>query len=188
MQKIFLKILAIGLLTNLAAYGQSLGEIARENREKQEASEASGVKPKVITNKDLPTPAEAPLTESAPRMGSGPMASNRANDYRSNDFRSNDYRSMEQRQAGDRAGEQWRRQIEMQEGRVANLQARLDHINSMRGAGGSGQYGQPHGRYGAAAQERVAELQQQLDEQRRRLEQMQEAARHAGMHTSVYDP
>jgi hypothetical protein len=31
-------------------------------------------------------------------------------------------------------------------------------------------------------------MQQQLDEQKRKLDQMQEAARHAGMHTAVYDP
>jgi hypothetical protein len=36
--------------------------------------------------------------------------------------------------------------------------------------------------------ERAAELQQQLDEQKRRLEAMQEAARRQGMHTQVYDP
>jgi hypothetical protein len=37
------------------AYGQSLGDIARENREKQNAeAAASTTPPKVITNKDLP--------------------------------------------------------------------------------------------------------------------------------------
>jgi hypothetical protein len=34
---------------------------------------------------------------------------------------------------------------------------------------------------------RVAQIQTQLDEQVK-LDQMQEAARHAGMHTVVYDP
>jgi hypothetical protein len=36
--------------------------------------------------------------------------------------------------------------------------------------------------------ERLAQMQMQLDEQRRRLDQMQESARHAGMHTQVYEP
>jgi hypothetical protein len=31
-------------------------------------------------------------------------------------------------------------------------------------------------------------MQQQLNEQQHRLEMMQEAARRAGMHTSIYDP
>ncbi len=46
MQRRFLKIAAVALLTNLAAYGQSLGEIAREYREKQNAEQASGATPK----------------------------------------------------------------------------------------------------------------------------------------------
>jgi hypothetical protein len=36
--------------------------------------------------------------------------------------------------------------------------------------------------------ERAQQMQQQLDEQKRRLESMQEAARRQGMHTQVYDP
>jgi hypothetical protein len=35
---------------------------------------------------------------------------------------------------------------------------------------------------------RLAQMQLQLDEQRRKLDQMQESARRAGMHTQVYDP
>ena len=37
MQEMFLKILAIALLMSWAAFGQSLGDIARENRDKQNA-------------------------------------------------------------------------------------------------------------------------------------------------------
>src|SRR5450755_4803758 len=54
MQRMFLKALAIACLMSMPAYGQSLGEIAREYREKQNAQEASGAEPKVFTNKDLP--------------------------------------------------------------------------------------------------------------------------------------
>jgi hypothetical protein len=36
--------------------------------------------------------------------------------------------------------------------------------------------------------QRVTQMQEMLDQQRRRLYLMQNAARHAGMHTSVYDP
>ncbi len=55
MHRMFWKILAIALLMGSVAYGQSLGDIARENREKQNAGRpASTTTPKVITNKDLP--------------------------------------------------------------------------------------------------------------------------------------
>jgi hypothetical protein len=43
-------------------------------------------------------------------------------------------------------------------------------------------------RYQALQLQQVAQFQQQLNEHRRKLEQMQEAARHAGMRTPVYDP
>jgi hypothetical protein len=53
MQRKFLKIFTVVLLTSLAAYGQSLADIARQYKEKQDAQQTSGVKPKVITNQDL---------------------------------------------------------------------------------------------------------------------------------------
>jgi len=50
MQETLLKILAMALLMSLPAFGQSLGDIARENRDKQNADGApSTAKPKVIT-------------------------------------------------------------------------------------------------------------------------------------------
>jgi len=74
-----------------------------------------------------------------------------------------------------------------QESRVASLQARIDQINAaLRLGGASGQA--PYNRYQARQLERVAEMQLQLDEQKRRLDQMQDGARRAGMHTAVYDP
>jgi hypothetical protein len=76
MQRKFLRTLAavlwMNLLLGLAAHGQSLGEIARQYREKQDAEQASGVKPKVFTNKDLP---ENPVGYQAPRE---PEPDNRA--------------------------------------------------------------------------------------------------------------
>jgi len=36
--------------------------------------------------------------------------------------------------------------------------------------------------------QRVAQMQEMLDLQKRKLAMMQEEPRHAGMHTSVYDP
>ena len=46
----------------------------------------------------------------------------------------------------------------------------------------------PFNRYQAGQVERLRQVQMRLGEQQRRLEDMQEAARHAGMHTLVYDP
>jgi hypothetical protein len=183
MQRTFLKILAIALLTNLAAYGQSLGDIARENREKQSADEASGVKPVVITNKDLPATPAAPVHDDNTPMtgvsGNGRAFSRPLSDQR----------QAQQDLAGQRIGEQWRGRIEAQQNRVANLQARIDQLNAaIHATGGTVQYDQPYSRGEAMALQRVAQLQYQLEEQKRKLDTMQDAARHSGMHTSIYDP
>jgi predicted RNase H-like nuclease (RuvC/YqgF family) len=173
----FLKISVISLLMCLSAYGQSLGDIARENQEKKKAEGASGTPPKVITNQDLPTDAQ---TNPEPREPQPPThAASRADDYS----------SAQQRLAEQRAAEQWKRQIRAQENKVMNLQARIDQLNaSAHSVGGSAQYEGPYNRYQARQLQRVAQIQLQLDEQKRKLAEMQEEARHAGMHTAVYDP
>jgi hypothetical protein len=72
---------------------------------------------------------------------------------------------------------------------MATLQARIDQLNaSIHAANGSTQYEGPANGYQARQVQQVVQIQQQLDAQKRRLDQMQEAARHAGMHTAVYDP
>ncbi len=179
MQRTFLRILLTAQLLCLTAYGQSLGQVARENQQKKVAEDASGAQPKVFTNKDLPKDPEAnPGTPEAP-LRADVVASSKADDYR----------SAEQRVAEQRATEQWRRQILAQESKIASLQARIDQLNaSIRAAGGNVQYEGPYNRYQARQLERVAQVQQQLDERKRTLDGMQEAARRAGMHTTVYDP
>jgi len=58
MRRMFWGIFVMGLLSAAALgqyeNGQSLGDLARSNREKQQEEQASGVTPKMITNKDLP--------------------------------------------------------------------------------------------------------------------------------------
>jgi hypothetical protein len=204
MQRVFLKIFAIAVLMspvlmNRAAYGQSLGEVARENRERQAAEDASGVHPKVITNKDLPADPEGNegSREAQPGVevaGSSEAVQNRPAErhFAEQPFaapRSGEPRSAESGMGEQRAAEQWKRQILVRESRMANLQERIDRLNaSIRSRGGSAQYEGPNNRYQARQLERVEEMQQRLDEQKRKLDEMQEAARRAGMHTAVYDP
>ncbi len=157
MQRVFLKISAIALLMNLAAYGQSLGDIARENREKQSAKNASAAQPKVITNANLPKDPDANQEPSEAQTGAS--ASSTAADHR----------SAQQRLAEQRVADQLKRQILAQKNKMAALQARIDQLNaSIRSAGGSVHYDQPYSRHEARQLQRVAQIQQQLDEQSRR--------------------
>ena len=177
MQRVFLKISGIALLMSSAAYGQSLGDIARANREKQNAENTSAAQPRVITNANLPKDPDA--NQEPAQAQSGASASSTAADHH----------SAQQRLAEQRAADQWKRQILAQKNKTATLQARIDQLNaSIRSAGGSVQYEGPYNRHQARQLQRVAQIQLQLDEQKMKLDQMQEAARHAGMHTLVYDP
>ncbi len=172
----FAKILAIALLLNLAAFGQSLGDVARANREKQQAGDASGATPKVITNKDLGEPErdpDAPDVQPQTRPASPAANSHTAEELRT-----------QQREA-----EQWRNKIVEQESKVASLRARINQLDSwIHSSLGTVQTEGPYNRRAAREVERLAELRQQLDEQSRKLDAMQESARRAGMHTATYDP
>jgi hypothetical protein len=186
----FWKILAINLLMIAAAFGQSLGDVARENREKQGAADQSSTpKPKVITNKDLPKDPNPDPEPSATPPVAGAAAGSRAAENRTAEHHFSEERMAEQRMAEQRAADQWKRQIAVQRNKVATLQARIDQIHAaIRAENGSAQFEGPVNRYQARQLQQVSQIQQQLNENRRKLEQMQEAARHAGMHTAVYDP
>lgn len=199
MLRTFLKMVAIAALMSCMVYGQqSLGDIARDYREKQSAEDANGTRPKVITNKDLPAnpggsdesePSQPPAHPAAiARIADDPFGHQFANrPSPKQNFVNRPFPN--QHFADERAAEQWRQRILMQENRVASLQARIDRMTAMaHSAGGTVQSEGPYTRYQALQMERIAQMQQMLDEQKRQLDQMQDAARRAGMHTSVYDP
>ena len=182
MRRMFLK-MTIALLMSSAVYGQSLGDVARENREKK-AEEASTAQPNVITNTDLRKDPDANQEPPERQARTDVTSSSKAADHRSAERR-----FVEQGLAEQRAADHWKRQILAQKNKMAGLQARIEQLNAaIQSANGSVQYEGPANRYQVRQLQRVAQIQQQLDEQKRKLDEMQEAARHAGMHTAVYDP
>ena len=199
--------IALALLISTAAYGQSLGDVARENREekeKQKAASASAAQPRVITNKDLPqdpeqtedgpqTPPSSNANDTDQAAGENsaehPVARKHLDHQHIAEPRVSEQRAVEQRRAEQRAAEQWKRQILAQKHKLANLQARIDQLSaSIQAANGSTQYEGPNGRAQARQLQRIAQIQLQIDQQKITLIEMQEAARRAGMHTVVYDP
>ncbi|MFY9843784.1 MAG: hypothetical protein ACLP0H_06140 [Terriglobales bacterium] len=192
MRRMFWKISAIAVVISSAVYGQSLGDIARENRDKQAAEDASSLstaKPKVITNKDLPKDPNAnpgPSATSAAPSGASTVANHKTVESRAAEHQAAERQFAEQRLAEERAAEQWERRILAQRTKVAAMQARVDQLHAaLRYESGSAQ---SEGPYNSRQLHQVVQIQQQLNEQKRKLDQMQEAARHAGMHTAVYDP
>jgi hypothetical protein len=176
MRRIALKILPIALLLSAAVYGQSLGDVARENREKQKAKDASSTaKPKVITNENLPKnpDADAGPRESAGKMQAAPPKA-----------------ASNGQPAGNQSAEEWKRQILAQKSAIAALQAQIDKVNDSIYFVVANDYynGVQHNEHQVKKQEDVARMQQQLEEQKKNLAAMQEAARQAGMGNAVYEP
>jgi len=157
-----------------SASGDSLGDVARANRAKQDAQQATGTTPKVITNQDLPAdpPPVAQPSDSQPMtMVSGVTKSDRIADQRLSN------RLLAQ----NRTAQQWKVRIQDQENRITDLQARIEHVNaSIHQAVGTAQYDTPANRYQAVQTERLARMQEQLDFEKRKLGMMQDTARRAG--------
>jgi hypothetical protein len=157
------------VLESVSAYGQSLA--------------SSGTSPKVFTNVDLPKDPDGDKSATANGVISPPISS--PSDAASRKSASQ-HRMTDQRLADQHAAEQWKRQIVAQKNRVATLQARADQFRmAAQHANGTAQTEVAPNRYQAR---HFMQVQMQLNEQRRKLDQMQDAARHAGMHTLVYDP
>ena len=176
--------MALLFAASLTAYGQSLGDVARENREKK-AADASSTPPKVITNATLPKDPDAgagPSTDES-KMQTAPSPASAESSRK----------AAQQRAAEQRAAQRWKKLILTQENTIANLQTRIDKLKaSIQFVDQNGAYDYygavANNRYQARQLQRLREMQQQLGQQKNKLEDMQEAARHAGMHTTTYDP
>ena len=168
----FLLVLAIALGMNVAAHGQSLGDIARANREKQTAANPAATQPAVITSDDLEP--GAPVKDALHPAGAAGKKT---------------VHEPAQPDAIDpRAAAQWKKQILAEKDKIATLQARADEINALIHPAGSAQFNGPYNKYQTTQMQRLADVQLQLDEQKKKLTEMQDEARRAGMHTTVYDP
>jgi len=166
------KIVAVAgavLFVVASSYGQSLGDVAREHRQKQ-AKDAHATH-KVVTNEDIPEQTEpVPSTSVSTNEHDSAPGLPAANDTH--------------------AAEQWKAKIEAQKSSVASLQSQIDQLNSsIHFAGGNCvancvQYNERQ----IQKQDEVKRMQTQLDDQKKQLEDMQESARKAGLGSSVYEP
>jgi uncharacterized coiled-coil protein SlyX len=86
--------------------------------------------------------------------------------------------------------EEWKSQILAQKSAIAAQQAQIDRVNDSIHYVTASLYsnGLQHNDHQAKKQQTVEQMKQQLEEQKKKLAQMQEAARTAGMGSAVYDP
>ena len=155
--------------TASAQDSQSLGEVARQQRQQKEQDAPA---PRVFANEE--TPERAGSTPTPPpaggeRRSSMPASCNGAK----------------------QSAERWKSQIQAQKTQIASLQAQIDKLNqSVRFAShecASARCVQWNDRQ-REKQRQVERLQGQLKGQKKRLEEMQESARKQGYGNSVYEP
>jgi len=162
-------IVVLAVFTVAGSYAQSLGDVAREQRQKQ-AKDAHPTR-KVLTNEDLPESTAAASTTSVTTDEHHTAPPTPA---------TNDTHSAEQ----------WKEKIEAQKSAVASLQSQINSLNSSihftpaNCVAGCVQ----HNERQVEKQDEVQRMQQQLEEQKKQLEDMQESARKAGLGSSVYEP
>ena len=156
------------ILAVAAGYCQSLGDVAREQRQKQQAK-TSQTAAKVITNEDLGEPPDGLPTDAA--------AEKKQDHHPSKPL-------------GSKTAEQWKAEIEAQKSAIASLQSRIARVNS------SVRFTQTTVTWNAVRHnerqeqklDEVQQMQSQLAEEQKRLEELQESARREGFGSSVYEP
>lgn len=155
-----------------SSHAQSLGDVAREQREKL-ATDASAPA-KTLTNEDIQG-TDAP--ESTPSV--------RGRRHRI----THPVEPVTPASNDTRAAAQWKAKIVAQERKIASLQNQIDRLTaSIRFTRASCYNCAQHNEMQIEKLASVQRMQQQLDEQKQQLEDMQESARKAGLGSSVYEP
>ena len=155
-------IVVAGLLV-AGSFGQSLGDIAKEQREKQAKTPTPK---KVITNEDIPEHSD----ESDDPIHGEAYVPPPTNDVHS--------------------AAQWKAAILRQKNAIAALQKNVDQLKGSIHFVEANRYrnGVQYNQRQIQKQQDVEQMQKQLDALKRGLEEMQEGARHAGLGSAVYDP
>ena len=188
--------------TACAQNGQSLADVARGIREKQQEQKAAGIEPRVITLDDLPASNSAGIPPEDPSnpmtQVSGVQRSFRS--YQRSGYQNGGWQrpfgqpGWQQASYGQGGcscprGDQWRGQIRAQQYRIAAMQSRMDRANgAMRPYGSTAQWSGPLNRYQGVQVQRIESMQESLDWQRPGLADLQDEARQAGLHTTGYEP
>ena len=147
---------------------QSLGDVARQQRQKQQAKDPNAAH-KVVTNEEIPESPDASTSDDGQGTpdSSAPAAST----------------------SGKRSAEQWKAEIQARRARIAALQSQVDKLNDSVHFVEANRYynGVQYNQYQLKKQQEAQRLQKQLETEKKGLENAQESARKAGFGSAVYD-
>src|SRR6202049_2289408 len=154
----------------------SLGDVARQaRRQKPQVNGAAGKDVqarKVVTNDEIPEQAASTAD------GSGADQSHELASHQTTS------------EPGKLSAERWTALIQAQKNVVSSLQEQIDKLHSSIHFVEANLYvhGPQHNKRQAQKQQEVERAQAQLEEQKKRLDDMQESARKQGYGSAVYDP
>lgn len=161
--------LPIVLLTSMGVTnGQSLGDVARQTRQKEKARAKAA---KVITNEEIPeSPMPAPVQSEAAAKA--------------------DPSSPSDDSPAPHSAVEWKSMITAEKNRIDAMKAQIDKLNESIHFVTANAYvnGAEYNQYQAKKQQQVKNLEKQLEEESKKLADMQEAAKKEGMGAAVYDP
>jgi predicted RNase H-like nuclease (RuvC/YqgF family) len=165
----FSAVIGFVLFIVVGSHGQSLGDVARQQRQKQAKDWHTAHK--VVTNEEIP--------ESPESVSSG-----------STSIEEHDGTAVPPASNDTHSGEQWKAKIQEQKSSVASLQSQIDRLNSSIHFVEANRYsnGVQYNQRQVQKQDEVQRMQKQLDEQKKKLEDMQDSARKAGLGSAVYEP
>jgi hypothetical protein len=174
-QTAFLVVVVFAVMPSL---GQSLGDVARQQKQKQQAKDAKTA-PKVITNEDLPAHSES--DSSATSKDTSDSSSSRMTD---------EHVSGAGALSNPASARQVKTTILAQKSSIEAMQSEINKLNDSIHFVEANHYsnGAEYNQHQAKKQQEVERLQKQLEEQKKKLEDMQESARKAGFGSAVYDP
>jgi hypothetical protein len=161
-------VIALLLLTG-TILGQSLGDAARQARQKEKARAKTAKK--IITNEDIPESPDATPAQSAPDAKS-------------------DTATAAPGAAPPKSAREWRTIIVAQMDDIENLRARINKLKDSIHFVTANAYvnGAEYNQYQVRKQQEVKNLEKQLEERNKKLTETQESARKEGMGAAVYDP
>jgi hypothetical protein len=174
---LFSTLIGFPLLVAFCQDAPSLGDTARRTRQEKPktspGSETAAPKGVKITDEDTPQSPQQPAPSSATSDQKRPAGNNTPTASR----------GVQQ------TAEQWKAQIQAQKTGIAQLQAAIDKLNDSihfvaANCNGCQQWNERQ----LEKKQEVERARSQLEEQKKRLADMQEAARQQGYGSSVYDP
>ncbi|MGH9546068.1 MAG: hypothetical protein ACRD23_12740 [Terriglobales bacterium] len=152
------------------SYAQSLGDVARQQRQKE--AKDPHAPHKVVTNDEIPESPDASTSSSDDSEGAPESSTPSASP------------------AGKKTAEQWKAEFQVRKARIAALQSQVDKLNGSVHFVEANRYynGVQYNQYQLKKQEEAQRLQKQLETEKKALGDAQDAARKNGFGSAVYDP